>query len=124
MNVKQDDKPLYWIASARKDLKTFPEDVVDSIGFRLRLIQRGYTPDRAKPLKGFGGKGLYEIVEDFDTDTYRVIYTVRFRKAVYVLHTFMKKAHHGIRTPQKELDVIRYRLKAAEEDYLKRYPED
>ena len=119
---KREDKPLHWVASSRKDLKSFAEDVVDIMGFGLRIAQQGNTPDNAKPLKGFGGAVVCEIIEDFDGDTYRAVYTVRFAKAVYVLHTFKKKAHHGIETPRREMDVIKIRLKYAEEDYAARYP--
>ncbi|MDO8588862.1 MAG: type II toxin-antitoxin system RelE/ParE family toxin [Armatimonadota bacterium] len=119
---EREDKPLHWVGSSRKDLKAFPEDVVDVMGFGLRVVQQGDTPDNAKPLKGFGGAGVCEIIEDFAGDTYRAVYTVRFAKAVYVLHAFKKKSHHGIETPRKELEVIRLRLKCAEEDYAARYP--
>ncbi|MCX6345902.1 MAG: type II toxin-antitoxin system RelE/ParE family toxin [Armatimonadetes bacterium] len=120
-DLERGDKPLYWVASSKKDLKAFPEDVVDVMGFGLRLVQKGGTLDNAKPLKGFDGAGVCEIIENYDTDTYRAVYTVRFPNAVYVLHAFKKKAHHGIKTPKKELDVIKLRLKYVEEDYAARY---
>jgi phage-related protein len=120
-DLERADKPLHWVASSRKDLKAFPEDVVDIMGFGLRVVQKCDTPDNAKPLKGFGGTGVCEIIENYDTDTYRAVYTVRFPNAVYVLHAFKKKAHQGIKTPKKELDVIKLRLKYAEEDYAARY---
>ena len=103
-------------------MKAFPEDVVDVVGFGLRIVQQGGTPDNAKPLKGFRGTGVCEIIEDFDSDTYRAVYSVQFEKAVYVLHAFKKKAHHGIETPRKEIDLIKLRLKYAQEDYAARYP--
>jgi phage-related protein len=71
----------------------------------------------AKPLKGFGGAGVLEILDDFDGDTYRAVYTVRFTGAVYVLHAFQKKSKHGIATPKAELNLIRQRLRQAREDY-------
>jgi phage-related protein len=68
-------------------------------------------------MKGFGGASVLEIVDDFDGDTYRAIYTVRFADVVYVLHTFEKKSKKGIETPKSDLDLIRLRLKQAEADY-------
>ena len=118
---RQECKPLYWVASSKKDMMTFPEDVVDVVGFSLRLVQQGETPNNATPLKGFKGAGVCEILDDYDTDTYRAVYTVRFPKAVYVLHAFKKKSKQGIKTPQREVDTIKLRFKCAEEDYKKRY---
>ena len=69
----------------------------------------------------FGGAGVLEIVENFDGDTYRAVYTVKFRKAVYVLHCFQKKSKHGIKTPQQDMDLIKQRLRTAEEDYKANY---
>jgi phage-related protein len=68
-------------------------------------------------LAGFGGTGVLEVVEDFQTDTYRAVYTVRFSKAIYVIHVFQKKSKRGIATPKSDIDLIRKRLKLAEEDY-------
>jgi phage-related protein len=68
-------------------------------------------------LKGFGGAGVLEVVDDFDGDAYRAVYTVRFAGVVYVLHAFQKKAKHGIATPKREIDLIEQRLKRAKEDY-------
>jgi len=113
--VKASDiKPLMWIASSKKNLLAMPAEVQDVIGFALHLAQIGAKSDFAKPLKGFGSAGVLEIVEDWDGDTYRAVYTVRFANAVYVLHCFQKKSVKGIRTPTPDLDKIRERLKAAE----------
>lgn len=71
----------------------------------------------AKPLKGFGGAGVLEVVEDHEGGTFRTVYTVRFARAVYVLHAFQKKSKKGVKTPAAELELIRSRLKAAEEHY-------
>jgi len=71
----------------------------------------------AKPLKNYGDAGVLEIVDDFDGDTFRAVYTVRFAKAVYLLHAFQKKSKHGIATPKAELDLIDRRLERAREDY-------
>ena len=121
MRSEQPRRPLHWVGTSKDDLKELPEDVKDVIGFALGLVQVGDTPDNAKPLKGYRGASVLEIKEDYDTDTYRAVYTVRFQKAVYVLHTFKKRSKQGIKTPQKDLDLIKQRLKCAEDDYKKRY---
>ena len=110
-------KPLLWIGSARENLKDFPEEVRQDIGFALFEVQRGQKPAAAKPLKGFGGAGVLEIIENFVGDTYRAVYTVKFQKVVYVLHCFQKKSKHGIKTPQRDIELIKQRLRVAEEDY-------
>ena len=110
-------RPLFWVGSSRKDLRAFPEPVKDVIGHALFIAQLGRKHEDAKPLSGFGGPGVLEIVEDFAGDTYRAVYTVRFADAIYVLHAFQKKSKRGIKTPQKDLDLIRERLKRAERDH-------
>ena len=91
-----------------------PDDVIDVFGFALHLAQAGKKHDQAKPLKGFGGAGVLEVVEDHLGDTYRAVYTVKIAEAVYVLHCFQKKSKQGIETPRHDLDLIRERLKAAQ----------
>ncbi len=91
-----------------------PDDVIDVFGFALHLAQAGKKHDQAKPLKGFGGAGVLEVVEDHLGDTYRAVYTVKIADAVYVLHCFQKKSKQGIETPKHDLDLIRERLKAAQ----------
>ncbi len=110
-------KELFWISSSLGDMRKFPVEVRKEMGFGLFLAQEGGKHVAAKPLKGFGGAGVLEIVENHDGDTYRVVYTVKFDKAVYVLHAFQKKSKHGIGTPHKEIDLVRERLKRAEEHY-------
>jgi phage-related protein len=107
-------KPLQWVGSSKKDLLAMPNDVVDVFGFALHLAQTGKKHDQAKPLKGFGGAGVLEVVEDHMGDTYRAVYTVKIADAVYVLHCFQKKSKSGIETPKHEMDLIRDRLKAAQ----------
>lgn len=85
------------------------------MGFALRAAQNGTKHPDAKPLRGFGGASVLEIVEDHDGDTYRAVYTVRFAERVYLLHAFQKKARKGISTPKHELELIRARLKQAEQ---------
>ncbi|MBC3208580.1 type II toxin-antitoxin system RelE/ParE family toxin [Pseudomonas sp. SWRI111] len=108
-------KPLLWVCSSKKDLKQMPTEVQDVFGHALDLAQCGLRFSDAKPLKGFGGAGVLELIEDFDTDTYRAIYTVRFGSAIYVLHCFQKKSKSGIKTAQSDIDLIRNRLRAAQD---------
>ena len=91
-----------------------PGEVVEVFGFALHLAQTGRKHDQAKPLKGFGGASVLEIVEDHFGDTFRAVYTVKIDDAVYVLHCFQKKSKRGIETPKKEMDIVRERLKAAQ----------
>ena len=110
-------KPVRWVGSSKDDLSAFPEEVRRRVGGALWEAQIGRKAPYAKPLRGFGGAGVLEIVDDFDGDTYRAVYTVHFAAAVYVLHAFQKKSVRGIATPKVELDVIDRRLKRAKEDY-------
>ena len=110
-------KPVFWIGSSKEDLKAFPADVRWRVGGALWDAQIGEKAPFAKPMKGYGGAGVLEIVDDFDGDTYRAVYTVRFAGVVYVLHVFQKKSRRGIATPRHELAVIAQRLKRAQEEY-------
>jgi len=117
MNAPPSIKPVVWIGSSRSDLASFPEDVKDAIGYALYIAQRGGKHADAKPLKGFGGAGILEIVEDHAGDTYRAVYTVRFASRIYTLHAFQKKSKGGIKTPKSVIDLIKSRLKRAEEEH-------
>ena len=110
-------KPARWVGSSKEDLRDFPTEVRRRVGGALWDAQLGLKAPYAKPLKGFGGAGVLEIVDDFDGDTYRAVYTVRFAGVVYVLHAFQMKSRRGIATPKAELDLVRRRLKRAREDY-------
>jgi len=112
--MKESKKTLYWVASSKKDLKSLPADVQDVFGYALHQAQEGKKHDQAKPLRGFGGTGVLEVVENYKSDTYRAVYTVKFGSAVYVLHCFQKKSVHGIETPKPDMGLIRERLKTAE----------
>src|SRR5262245_33903244 len=90
------------------------------IRFCHRLAQRGEKHPDAKPLKGFGGAGVLEVVEAYDGDTYRAIYTVKFASIVYVLDVFQKKSKRGNKTAKHDIERIKARLKMAELDYEKR----
>ena len=110
-------KPVRWVGSSRDDLRAFPEEVRNRVGGALWEAQLGRKAPYAKPLKGFGGAGVLEVVDDFDGDTYRAVYTVRFAGVVYVLHAFQKKSKRGIATPRQEMALITQRLQRAREDY-------
>ena len=110
-------KPVRWIGGSKEDLSRFPDDVRWNVGGAIWQAQLGGKAPNAKPLRGFGGASVLEIVDDFDGDAYRVVYTVRFARAVYVLHAFQKKSRRGIATPKVELNLIRQRLRQATEDY-------
>ncbi|MGN7611280.1 type II toxin-antitoxin system RelE/ParE family toxin [Magnetococcales bacterium HHB-1] len=111
--MSPDHKPLVWMGDSLKRLRTFPAPVMDTMGFALRYAQVGKKHPDAKPLKGFGGTGVLEVVEDHSGDTYRAVYTVRFAGVVYVLHSFHKKSKKGIATPKTDIDVIKRRYSEA-----------
>ena len=111
------NKPVLWIASSYKDFRSFPDAVQDLMGYALYQAQIGEKHEAAKPLKGFDGAGVLEIVADHVGDTFRSVYTVKFASAIYVLHAFQKKSKIGRKTPQEEIELIRRRLKVAEADY-------
>ena len=114
-------KPVEWIASSRDDLREFPQEVRRVMGQAIDDAEHGDEHPSAKALKGFGGRGVLEIVDDFDGDTYRAVYTVKFAGVIYVLHAFQKKSKKGIATPQRDIDLIKARLKRAEEHYRENY---
>lgn len=114
------DKPLHWVGSSKKDLLDFPDEVVSDVGYALGVVQQGGMPPSAKHWKGEGA-GVLEIVEDHQGDTFRVVYTVRFERAIYVLHCFQKKSPSGIRTASTDVELIHERLKLAKSDYEVRY---
>jgi phage-related protein len=112
-------KRIFWMGSSQKDLRAFPAEVRQTAGYALWQAQLGRKHEDAKVLKGFGGAGVLEVIENDEGGTYRVVYTVKFAGAVYVLHAFQKKSKRGIQTPAAEMAVVRRRLKAAEEHYAK-----
>lgn len=115
-----EEKPLRWVASSRRDLRRLPKPVRFVFGQALYDAQTGNKHPDTKPLKGFGGAGVLEVVEDNQGNTYRAVYTVRFVGVVYVLHVFQKKSKAGGKTPDEEMDRVRARLKEAERDYAER----
>ena len=115
MSVKN-IKPVAWVGSSYRDFISLPEAVQDTMGYALYLAQSGRMHLSAKPLKGFGSAGVVELVESDRYGTYRAMYTVRFSSAVYVLHAFQKKSRKGIKTAREDIELVRRRLKIAEED--------
>ena len=114
-------KPIHFIASSLNDLRDVPPAVRGAFGRQLLDVQYGDTPASAKPLKGFGGARVLELIEDEDSSTYRAVYTVRFARAVYVLHVFQKKSKKGMATPKTDIDLVRRRLKSAAAHYERHY---
>lgn len=114
-------KPCLFVGASRRELSALPGDVRREIGHALYEAQCGREPIAAKALKGFGGRGVLEVIEDFDGNTYRAVYTVRFAAVVYVLRAFQKKSKSGIATPKPEIELIKARLRAAEADYKARF---
>jgi len=110
-------KPVRWIGPAHRDWKNFPADVQDVMGHALYLAQLGKKAGNAKPLKGFKGAGVLEIFDDFESSTWRAIYTVQFKEAIYVLHAFQKKSRKGISTPKADIRLVEQRLKQAKDHY-------
>ena len=108
------ERPLIWIGSSRRDLRGFPRQVRRDVGKALYAAQRGDTDPAAKPLKGFGGRSVLEIVADHDGGTWRAVYTIRFQEGIYVLRAFQKKSKKGIATPKRDMDLIHGRLAEAE----------
>ncbi|HXS53906.1 MAG TPA: type II toxin-antitoxin system RelE/ParE family toxin [Usitatibacter sp.] len=115
MGTSPNLKPLVWVASSKADLMRLPPRVVRKFGFGLYLAQSDERHQDAKPLKGFGSADVLEIVEDWEGNAYRAVYTARFGAAIFVLHVFQKKSKHGIATPKPDIDLVKTRLKAARE---------
>ncbi|HEY3579991.1 MAG TPA: type II toxin-antitoxin system RelE/ParE family toxin [Pyrinomonadaceae bacterium] len=114
-------KTLIWVGSTLKDLRSFPAEVKDVMGYALYQAQLGQKAPTAKPLRGFGGAAVLEIVEDHHGDAYRAVYTVQYADVVYVLHAFQKKSKRGAATPKIDIDLIKQRLKTAAADYHRRH---
>lgn len=108
------EKPLFWIGGSKRDLIALPAKVVRFFGHALDFAQHGEQHEAVKVLKGFGGGGVLEIIENDAGGTYRAVYTVKFEEAIFVLHCFQKKSKSGIATPKKDIDIIHARLKVAE----------
>lgn len=118
--LASNEKPLHWVGSSKRDFVSFPETVKGEMGNALGVAQFGGKAPSAKPWKGLG-PGVLEIVESYEGNAYRAVYTVRFEKAMYVLHAFQKKSPSGIRTAQRDVDLVGERLKTATKDYEGHY---
>lgn len=108
-------KPVIWVGSSRRDLREFPDLVKDHLGYALYIAQCGGKHRDAKTLTGFGGAGVVEIIKDYRGDTFRAVYTVRYAGAVYVLHAFQKKSKTGRQTPRRDMELVKQRLREAEQ---------
>ncbi len=114
------EKILEWAGTSKRDLLGFPDEVRRAFGYALGIAQLGYKHPTAKPWKG-DGAGVMELMEYSDGNAYRAVYTVRFTKAVYVLHCFQKKSPSGIRTARTDIDLVHQRLKTAQQHYEEHY---
>jgi phage-related protein len=119
----QPRKEVIWVGSCRADLAAFPQGARRVLGFAHHVAQLGGRHADARPLRGFGGGGVLEVIEDYDRRTFRLMYTVRLGDRVYALHAFKKKSTRGVQTPKHEMDVVRRRLREAEEIH-RRWLED
>ena len=115
MNERPKGKTIDWIGSSREDLKSFPDEVQQALGFDLYQVQVGEMPASAKPLKG-NLRGVYELKESHEGNAYRAVYIAKLKNKIYVLHCFQKKSKSGIATPQHDRDLIEKRVKLAIED--------
>lgn len=125
MIVVTDDpplKPVTWVGTSLKDLRKFPAPVQDVMGYGLYLAQRGGKHRDAKVLSGFGGAGIIEVIKDYRGDTFRAVYTLKYADAVYVLHAFQKKSKSGRATPRRDMELIKQRLREAEQIATERKP--
>lgn len=114
-------KPVHWIASSKRDLTGFPRGVQHEAGYAIHLAQDGDKGVNAVPMVGFGDASVVEVVMNETSGTYRVIYTARFKHAIYVLHAFQKKSKSGVSTPQTDLDLVKRRLKVAKDHHDTHY---
>jgi len=108
------NRQIYWVnTSCKKDLEDFPKAVKDQVIFALDIAREGGKHSSAKPLKGFNGASILEVVQRGKNATFRAVYTVEFEEAIFVLHCFQKKSKTGIKTPKEEIDLIKNRYKQA-----------
>jgi phage-related protein len=108
-------KTVIWVGTSLKDLRDFPVPVQDHVGYALYVAQRGGKHQDAKVLSGFGGAGVLEVIKDYRGDTFRAVYTLKYAGTVYILHAFQKKSKSGRQTPRGEIELIKQRLREAEQ---------
>jgi phage-related protein len=113
MPIAKPPKPITWLGDSLSRLRNFPEDVKDDVGAVLMWAQIGDKHADAKPMRGFVGASVLEVVENHDGDTYRAVYTVRFKERIYVLHCFQKKSKKGSETPKHDINLVQQRLEEA-----------
>ncbi len=111
--IEPELKTIIWVGLSKKELKEFPEDVIKEVGFILYRVQKNQFHPKIKPLKRING--VFEIVTDYRTDTYRTVYAMKIDNYIYVLHAFQKKSKKGIKTPKQTIDLIQKRLQTAQE---------
>lgn len=107
-------RPISWIKAARKDFKAFPDRATKKALNALTIVADGGTPDIAKPLSGLGS-GVWELAIKERGDAYRVVYALQLEDDIWVVHAFQKKSTKGISTPQREIDLVRERIKRLKE---------
>jgi phage-related protein len=117
-------KAVRWVGSSLVDLRSFPAEVQREVGYAIYAAQKGERDPASRPMKGFSGANVLEIVAPFDGDTFRAIYTVRLKDVIYVLHAFQKKSKTGRATPKREIELIHRRLAVAERDHEERHDAD
>jgi phage-related protein len=108
-------KPVIWLGTSLKNLREFPPPVQDHVGYALYVAQSGSKHEDAKVLRGFGGAGVLEVIKDYRGDTFRAVYTLKYSGRVYVLHAFQKKSKSGRQTPGPDIELIKQRLREAEQ---------
>jgi phage-related protein len=108
-------KPVIWVGTSLKDLRQFPPQVQDHVGYALYVAQRGGKHPHSKVLSGFGGAGVLEVIKDHRGDTFRAVYTLKYARRVFVLHAFQKKSKSGGQTPRRDIELIQQRLREAEQ---------
>lgn len=116
-------KALVWVGPSRRDMRAMPKQVRRSFGVALYAVQTGEMPPIAKVLKGFGGAGVLELIESDAGGTYRAVYTVHYPSAIFVLHVFQKKSKRDRKTPKRDIDLVKERLKRAGELHAMRMTE-
>jgi len=115
--MKETAKPIFYLGSTQKDISKLPKEVKEAFVQGIYLASLGDTHPDSKVMKGFKGTGVVELIKDHKGDTFRGVYTVKFKGIVYVLHVFKKKSHSGISTPKKDKELIESRLKWAQRHY-------
>ena len=107
-------RPVSWIRAALKEFEKFPEEAKSICLAALTIAAEGGKADIAKPMHGLGS-GVFEIALPFRSDALRVVYGLQLAEEIWVVHAFQKKSTQGIKTPKREIDLIKDRLKRLKE---------